>query len=107
MSANPVRHMLLRKEIPVRLQRPLGGLLALVLASSLPLAASDAPKVDGDGLYPVQLETMLSKPESLRDAKVKFRCTFAAVTDLFDFQRTNFRPERYAAIAIWNDRANL
>ena len=89
------------------LQRPLGGMLALVLSMSLPLAASDAPKVDGDGLFPVELETVLSKPESLRDAKVKFRCTFAAVTDLFDFQRTSFRPERFAAVAIWDDRAKL
>lgn len=91
----------------MRLHRPLGGMLALVLAISLPLAASDAPKVDGDGLFPVELQTVLSKPESLRDAKVKFRCTFAAVTDLFDFQRTSFRPERFAAVAIWDDRAKL
>ena len=91
----------------MRLQRPLGGMLALVLSISLPLAASDAPKVDGDGLFPVELQTVLTKPESLRDAKVKFRCTFAAVTDLFDFQRTSFRPERFAAVAIWDDRAKL
>ena len=91
----------------MRLHRPLGGMLALVLAVSLPLAASDAPKVDGDGLFPVELQTVLTKPESLRDAKVKFRCTFAAVTDLFDFQRTSFRPERFAAVAIWDDRAKL
>ncbi len=91
----------------MRLHRPLGGMLALVLAMSFPLAASDAPKVDGDGLFPVELTTILSKPDSLRDAKVKFRCTFAAVTDLFDFQRTSFRPERFAAIAIWDDRAKL
>ena len=91
----------------MRLHRPLGGILALVLSMSLPLAASDAPKVDGDGLFPVELQTVLTKPESLRDAKVKFRCTFAAVTDLFDFQRTSFRPERFAAVAIWDDRAKL
>lgn len=91
----------------MRLHRPLGSMLALVLAVALPLAASDAPKVDGDGLFPVELQTVLSKPESLRDAKVKFRCTFAAVTDLFDFQRTSFRPERFAAVAIWDDRAKL
>ncbi len=91
----------------MRLHRPLGGMLALVLTLSMPLAAADAPKVDGDGLFPIELTTVLMNPESLRDAKVKFRCTFAAVTDLFDFERTSFRPERFAAIAIWDDRAKL
>lgn len=91
----------------MRLHRPLGGMLALVLTLSMPLAAADVPKVDGDGLFPIELTTVLSTPESLRDAKVKFRCTFAAVTDLFDFERTSFRPERFAAIAIWDDRAKL
>lgn len=91
----------------MRLQRPLGGLLAIVFAASIPLGAVEGPKADGDGLFPVDLQTVLAKPESLRDAKVKFRCTFAAVTDLFDFHRTSFRPERFASLAIWDDRAKL
>ncbi len=93
----------------MRLHRPLGGMLALALALSLPISgfAADAPKADGDGLFPVELATLMTKPQSLLGAKVKFRCTFAAVTDLFDFHRTSFRPERFAAIAIWDDRAKL
>ena len=90
----------------MRLIRPIGGLLALALTTS-PLAAADINKRDLGGIQPVKLETLLANPQTLMFAEVKFRVTFAAVTDLFDFQRSNFRPERYAAIAVWDDRAKL
>lgn len=90
----------------MRLIRPIGGLLALALATS-PLAAEDINKRDLGGIQPVKLETILTNPNSLKFAEVKFRATFAAVTDLFDFHRTSFRPEIYSTIAVWSDRAKL
>ena len=90
----------------MRLIRPIGGLLALALATS-PLTAEDINKRDLGGIQPVKLETILANPNTLKFAEVKFRATFAAVTDLFDFHRTSFRPEIYSTIAVWSDRAKL
>ena len=89
------------------LGRPVHALLTLAVLVGAPLAAADINKRTLDGIQPVRLETVLANPNSLLFAEVRFRATFAAVTDLFDFQRTSFRPERYVAIAIWSDRAKL
>jgi tetratricopeptide (TPR) repeat protein len=89
------------------LGHPVRSLLTLTVLAGGPLAAADVNKRTLDGIQPVRLETVLANPNSLQFAEVRFRATFAAVTDLFDFHRTNFRPERFVAIAIWSDRAKL
>ncbi len=89
------------------LGRPVRSLLTLAVLVGAPLAAADVNKRTLDGIQPVRLETVLANPNSLLFAEVRFRATFAAVTDIFDFHRTSFRPERYVAIAIWSDRAKL
>ena len=99
--------MRLVTSLATSLGRPACSLLTLAVRAGAPLAAADVNKRTLDGIQPVRLETILANPNSLLFAEVRFRATFAAVTDLFDFHRTNFRPERFVAIAIWSDRAKL
>lgn len=91
----------------MRLSRPLGGMLALILAASLPVSAADINDREIDGVTPVKLSVVLANPQSLLNAEVKFRCTFATITDIFDLHQSYFRMERFAAFAVWSDRAPL
>ncbi len=90
----------------MRLIRPVGAVLALALAA-VPAMGADLTRRDFDRVIPVKLETILASPHSMMEAEVKFHATFAGVTDLFDLQRTRFRPELHTAIAIWDGRARL
>ncbi len=91
----------------MRLSRPLGGMLALVLAAAVPAFGADINDRQIDGVTPVKLEVIMANPQSLLNAEVKFRCTFASITDIFDLHQSYFRMERYAAFAVWNERSPL
>lgn len=91
----------------MRLSRPLNGMLALVLSAALPAFGEDINDRQIDGVTPVKLEVVLANPQSLLNAEVKFLCTFATITDIFDLHQSIFRMERFAAFAVWSDRAPL
>ncbi len=90
----------------MRPTRSIGTLLAIALAT-VPATGAEINRRSLGGIQPVKLSLVRSSPDSLLYAEVRFVCTFATVTNLFDRHRTSFNPERFAAIAVWEDRASL
>jgi tetratricopeptide (TPR) repeat protein len=83
--------------------------LLVVLACSIPAApgaVSETLKAQ-KRIQPVELEQLLSAPEQFQTSLVKFTCVFAELGNLFDTLHTNFRPERYYNLVVWDDDAKL
>ncbi len=80
--------------------------LLLVLAATAAPAADDNPR-NLQRVTEVELAELLAQPSALTEAEVKFRATFCQVADLHDTLHTWFKPEYYANIIVWDDRATL
>jgi tetratricopeptide (TPR) repeat protein len=100
------------RSIPVISPRPavltvaLAGLLGLAPLAA-PLAGAELSRKDFDKVIGVPLSSLRTSPESLMGTEVRFRCTYIEMTDLFDLDRTNFRPDRFSVVAVWGPRNEL
>ncbi len=89
------------------LRRPLPCLLAVLALCGSAASALDTTPRDLTRLPQVDFTELLEHPSALSGRELRFRCTIAERTDLFDVLRSGFRPERFYSLAVWDDRARL
>ena len=97
---------------PVRLSR----CLALIAAVAMPVTATFGASYSEirERIHPgemklqdVQLEDIVKAPQAFHNLRVRFRCTFAENSTLFDGQHTYFISSGYANLIIYDDHADL
>ena len=89
------------------LRRQLPCVLALLVICGAASPALDTTPRDLARLPQVDFTELLTHPSALSGRELRFRCTIAEKTDLYDVLRSSFRPERYFSLAVWDDRARL
>ncbi len=82
--------------------------LLLALACTVPLAAEVHENVRTySEVTPITYGELVDTPAQFKYSQVKFRCTFASVSGLFDPLTTPFTPEQYRNLSVWSDHAQL
>lgn len=79
--------------------------LALCLLAAAPLPA--ASLVEKQEPHDVELEAIVERPIAFQGMRVRFTCTFVQTADLFDTFHTDFTPERYLNLVVWDDEDRI
>lgn len=88
-------------------RRPLPSLLVVLALGAGSVSALDTTPRDLSRMTQVEFTDLYAHPAALSGQEVRFRCVVAARADIYDHLRSAFRPERYYALAVWDDRAPL
>ncbi|MBA3685184.1 MAG: tetratricopeptide repeat protein [Planctomycetes bacterium] len=82
-------------------------LLSTILACGMSPALVGATYIERQKPTNVELDNVVMAPESHLNVRVRFQCVFIEYADLYDPIHTEYTPERYLNLAVWDDDADL